>query len=312
MFFLAFFACVEPGKKTLPDEPGVQSNTNDSLSLPAEEVVEKAIPKNYLRVNRDVYGRDYFEYMDSLATALDSVLLYEVDEYMLVHANPWVLDTLVNQDYYLRMEKGEFVKDQKALVVLHRGDSLEIPSPAKADSISAMLRSVTIDVNIPEYTLRILLGDSVLHRVPVRIGKNKSAYLAMAGREINLQTPVGEGEIIRIERDPWYINPVDNKRYKSTRRDDGRYTELPKIPFLEPTIDGRRQGSLLHPTTNLSTLEKAVSNGCVGMREADAWRVYYYAPIGTRVVFRYDLEGLGETGDPVTFRDVYGWKGKRK
>jgi len=259
----------------------------------------------FYALKRDVRTRDYFAFMDSLVKALDSTLAYPVDEYILVHANPRILDTLMQQDYYLRSERGEFVEDPNALIVLHRGDSLEIPSQAKCDSIVRFLRSLRIDVNIPEFTLRILRGDTLLHRCAVRIGKNKRAFLAMAGREIDLRTPIGEGEIIRIERDPWYINPVDNKRYKSTRRDDGRYTQLPRIPFLEPTIAGLRQGSLLHPTTNLSTLGKAISNGCVGMRESDAWKLYYYAPLGTKVVFRYDLEGVGEHGETRELRDIY-------
>jgi L,D-transpeptidase ErfK/SrfK len=76
-----------------------------------------------------------------------------------------------------------------------------------------------------------------------------------------------------------------------------------------PEINGIRSGALIHPTTNLSTLGKAVSNGCVGLSEADAWLVYYYAPLGTQVRFRYDLEVHDKAGKIIILRDIYDQKG---
>jgi L,D-transpeptidase ErfK/SrfK len=302
---LLFSSCTEQDSPSVAGEPLPESVPRDSASAQDMITEELPPPKTYYQVARDVHTRDYFSYMDSLAQELDSTYDYELSEYILVHANRRILDTLMAQDYYYRKAQGIVVEDPNALLVLQRGDSLEIPSRALSDSIQNMLNRIYIDVNIPEYTLRIMQGDSILHRCLVRIGKNKRAYLAMAGREIDLRTPIGEGEIIRVEKDPWYINPVDNKRYKKTQRDDGQYTQLPRIPFLEPMIAGLRQGALLHPTTNLSTLGKAISNGCVGMRESDAWMLYYHAPLGTKVVFRYDLEGIRENGDTLRLKDVY-------
>ncbi len=143
------------------------------------------------------------------------------------------------------------------------------------------------------------------YKFPVRVGQNRKRYLAMAGREVSLKTPIGEGEIMRIVRDAAYINPVDNKRYYGTNRDDKVYTKLPLIPWLEPTIDGRRQGSLIHPTTNEATLGKPYSNACVGTPEGAAWYIYYYAPLGTKVRFRYDLDIVNEAGDSIRLNDIY-------
>lgn len=132
----------------------------------------------------------------------------------------------------------------------------------------------------------------------------------MAGREISLRTPIGEGEIVRIEKNPTFINPSNNHRYYATRRDDGMYTKLPLIPWLEPSIGGVRPGALIHPTTNPETLGKAYSNGCVGTPEGAAWRIYYYAPLGTKVRFRYDLDIVTEAGDTLHLEDIYNLKGK--
>ena len=120
-----------------------------------------------------------------------------------------------------------------------------------------------------------------------------------------MRTMPGIGEIVRVNKDPIYMNPVDNKRYETTGRDDGKRTGLPAIPWLEPSINGIKIGQLIHPTTNLATLEKASSNGCIGLRESDAWIVYYYAPLGTKVVIKYELRGKNDAGETIEFENIY-------
>ena len=276
----------------------------DTLQVPSET----ATPQRSIIIENDIPMRHYFEAMDSICTSVDSVYNVSINEYELVHANPWIIDTLMAQDYYIAKSRGVIIDNQKEQVALHAGVALRIPTQAATDSIRQMLRTIIIDVNIPEYTLRIVAPDTVLHECPVRVGKNERKYLALANHEVNLRTPIGEGSIIRIERNPLYINPVDGKRYKRSRRDDGHFTYLPRIPFLEPEINRIRSGALIHPTTNLSTLGKAVSNGCVGLSEADAWLVYYYAPLGTPVRFRYDLEVPDKAGKTILLRDIYDQK----
>ena len=283
----------------------VELTCADSLQISSES----ATPQRSIIIENDISMRHYFEAMDSICTSVDSVYNVSVNEYELVHTNPWIIDTLRAQDYYIAMSRGVIIDNQKEQLALHAGDALRIPTQAAVDSIRKMLHTIVIDVNIPEYTLRIVAPDTVLHECPVRVGKNERKYLALANHEVILRTPIGEGSIIRIERNPLYINPVDGKRYKRTRRDDGRYTQLPRIPFLEPEINRIRSGALIHPTTNLSTLGKAVSNGCVGLSEADAWLVYYYAPLGTSVRFRYDLEVLDKAGKTILLRDIYDQNG---
>jgi L,D-transpeptidase ErfK/SrfK len=180
-----------------------------------------------------------------------------------------------------------------------------VPDSMEVQAIRSKLKGVMIELNIPEFALRIWQNDSLIHACPVRVGKDERKYLALARHEVNLRTPIGDGHIVRIERNPLYINPVDGHRYKTTRRDDGRYTQLPRIPFLEPEINGIRSGALIHPTTNRSTLGKAVSNGCVGLSEADAWMVYYHAPLGARVRFRYELVVTDSSGQLRTLDDIY-------
>lgn len=262
-------------------------------------------------VERDIPVRKYFKWMDSLVQVYDTLLPYQLSEHLIAHANPWLIDTLAATDYYVQMERGNFVYDQTLMTVLQAGDSLGIPDSLLGSQLLAKLATTTIDVNIPEFTLRIIESGDTLYRFPVRVGQNKKKYLAMAGREVDLKTSTGTGTIMRINRYPRWINPSDNKPYEVTRRDDDRVTTCPQIPWLEPEIGQLRQGQLIHPTTNPKTLGKAYSNGCIGTREADAWRVYYHAPLGTAVVFRYDLDVMGPDGEMIQLKDIYNKKKRR-
>jgi L,D-transpeptidase ErfK/SrfK len=248
---------------------------------------------------------DYFNAIDSLCRFIDSSYGVSLNEYEFIRANPVILDSLRSQDYYEAKERGVLILNQQDCLVIHSGQQLSVPDSNQLLRIRLFLKQIRLDVNVPEYTLRIWCGDSLIHRCIVRVGRNERKFLALAGREVDLKTPIGKGRIVRIERDPLYINPVNGERYYRTRRDDGRYTMLPRIPFLEPEINGIRSGALLHPTTNKSTLGKAISNGCIGMSEADAWTLYYHAPLGTPIEFRYDLNVIDENGNSKKLDNIY-------
>lgn len=282
----------------------------DTLTTHKEEPVLPALPKPKLRIAitipRNITVTHYFPFMDSLIFHYDSLLNYPLTEHVLVLQNPWIIDTLRSFDYYLSIARGRFIENQREMVVLHRGDTLFLPTENEAFQLIDRLSHTLIDVNIPEYKLRIFIYDTIAYTFPVRVGRNEHRFLQTVGREVNLQTPIGDGIIVRIARDPYFVNPTNGHVYYMTRRDDGRYTRMPRIPWLEPMLNGQRPGSLIHPTTNPVTLEKAYSNGCVGTPEGDAWIIYYNAPIGTKVRFRYDLTGLNEAGDTLHFADIYG------
>jgi L,D-transpeptidase ErfK/SrfK len=287
-----------------PTEPRLTSEDADTEYF-RTKVPPLAPSGTYIVVPYDVPIRFYFEYLDTLVRHLDTILHYPLSEHLLVRANPWIIDTLANTDYYHLMSRGIFEEDPESLLALQQGDSLYIPDSLQAMALYDRMASTRIEVNIPEFALRIYEGECLIHTFPVRVGQNKSRFLAMAGRNVDLRTRTGEGTIVRINKNPCFINPKDNKVYESTRRDDGRRTKLPRIPWIEPSLNGTRYGQLIHPTTNPATLGKAYSNGCVGMGEADMWRVYYHAPIGTKVSFRYNLTVVDEGGDTLQLKNIY-------
>jgi L,D-transpeptidase ErfK/SrfK len=285
--------------------PASSQNEPTSLISPTPSSVDPDTALFTIVVNRDIKMKAYFPFMDSVVRHYDSLVAYDLTEHLLVRANPWIIDTLSSYDYDLRMPKGQFIADQNEEVMLKNGDTILVPNDTVAAQLQNDFQHTILDVNIPEYKLRIFQGDTVLHTFSVRVGRNEEKFLGMAGRIVSLRTPIGEGEIVRIEKNPTYMNPVDGEKYFATHRDDGKLTKLPQIPFLEPSINGQRPGSLIHPTTNPHTLGKAYSNGCVGTRESAAWVIYYYAPVGTKVRFRYDLDMVDEAGDTLVFKDIY-------
>lgn len=301
---VAFNAC----KNSTADEPRAPFAATDTLPLTTDSKVDPPLYLYQYVVKEAVPVRKYFSFMERLVQKYDSLTPYALTEHLLVQANPWIIDTLAATDYYIQKEKGLFVFDQQSLDVFNVGDTLNIPTEAVALRLAERQATTVLDLNIPEYRMRIVQAGDTVFSCMVRVGRNERKYLAMADRVVDLRTTPGSGKIVRINTNPRYINPADNKPYQQTTRDDGRRTLLPRIPWLEPELDGHRYGHMIHPTTNPETLGRAYSNGCVGTSEADAWRLYYYAPLGTKVVFRYDLKIKDSKGDTIELKDIYHWR----
>ncbi len=292
--------------KTISEQKSSEEIKNITESDGAVEAsTSLTIIQTFHPIKTTVTAGAYFDFMDNLLAHLDTTYAHELDEYTVMRSNPWLMERLANTDYYVTAKKGEFIEDAKLIDILSPGDSLLIPNEEQVNELLERMANTTIEVNIPEFKLWIKEGDAILHEADIRVGKNTKRYLAMAGRDVDLRTRPGEGSITRIARDPAYINPRNNKRYKVTKRDDGKTTKMPRIPWLEPTINGQRYGQLIHPTTNIGTLGKAYSNGCVGTSEEIAWYIYFHAPLGTKVLFRYELEVINEQGDTIILKDIY-------
>ena len=308
IFNLPFSGCVNSKKEySHSDKSTIIENEFvlvDSVKQ-AETVVKDAFNSIQIQVDRDVPIRSYFKWMDSIVSLHNDTHHYTIDEYEIVHFNPWIIDTLANTDYYYLMDKGIFNEDSQSLIALKKGQVLRIPDSLQTQVLKAQLSKTHLEMNIPEFKLQIIQDGRELYNFPVRVGRNDKVYMAMAKREVDMRTMPGKGEIVRVNKNPAFINPQNNLRYYTTKRDDGNRTALPAIPWLEPAIEGRRIGQLIHPTTNLETLGKAISNGCIGLRESDAWVVYYYAPVGTKVHFKYELERVNNKGETLRFKNIY-------
>ena len=270
-----------------------------------EETIEYS-PKT-VQVERDIPIKHYFEYVDSIVGEYYNYSSKRLTEHVLVRFNPWIIDTLANTDYYKLIERDSFVYNQKEMIVLKKGSQLFIPDSLQVNSFINRFSKTLIDVNIPEYKLRIYEDSIQLYEFDVRVGRNQKKYLKFGDRITDLRTKTGTGSIVAHVCNPDYYNPSDGHRYYVTRRDDEKITSLPQIPFIETEINGIRNGQLIHPTTNPATLNKAYSNGCIGTKESDAWIIYYHAPIGTKINIRYNLRVKDSLGNTITLKDIYGY-----
>ena len=285
-----------------------QENNNNNVqqnTLKKDTVVAEKTWLFAALVPEQVLLKNYVKFMDSIVHKYDSLVPYTLTEHIIVRNNPWIIDSLEKTDYYYLKEKGVFVYDQKELMILKPGDTLYIPTDTVAKAILAKQSQTLIDINIPEFKLRIIEGTDTLYTLPVRVGQNKKAYWSVDDKTMNLKTRIGKGKIVEVYFKKGSVDPQSGKQMITTKRDDGKKTLMPLSPWIEPEIRGERFGQLIHPTTNLETLGKAYSNGCIGTREGDIWRIYYYAPVGTPVELRYDVWVTDSSGKKIKLKDVY-------
>jgi len=290
-------------------EPCYPKNNLLLISLETTNVDSRVLKpdslSNSIIITRNITIENYFQFLDSLVSKYDSLTPYNLTEHLLVRANPWIINNLQNTDYYRMKAQDSFVYDQKKMIVLPKGESIIIPELTSAEKILNSFKNTTIDINIPEFKLRIYENHEMLYEFPIRVGKNEKKYLEMSGRIQDLRTKTGVGKIVKHIRNPRYVNPVNNHEYFVTKRDDEVVTKLPQIPFMETELNGQRYGQLIHPTTNPITLGKPASNGCIGTKEADAWVIYYYSPINTKITIRYDLTISDVNGEKIILEDIY-------
>lgn len=303
ILILGIGASIPPTIGLNKSQIGIQTTYKE----PSPDSIKKIVAGSRIPITRNINISQYFDYMDSLVNVYDSLVPYSLSEHLLVHANPWIIETLANTDYYRMKARDSFVYDQRKLLVLRLSDSILIPDPLSAVTILDNFKETHLDINIPEFKLRIYQDTTLLFTFPIRVGKNAKKYLAMADKTTDLRTKRGSGRIIRHEKDPDFYNPVNHERFFTTKRDDNKTTLMPQIPWIETEINGIRNGQMIHPTTNPETLGKASSNGCIGTRESDAWIIYYYAPLETAITIRYHLEFTNGKGDKVKLNDVYGY-----
>jgi L,D-transpeptidase ErfK/SrfK len=135
--------------------PSATEPALNELSHPTDtnnNITVKEPQPEYVVINKNVTMKNYFSFIDSISkTHLDSTITLR--DYVLVRANPWIIDTLRNLDYYHQKARGFFIYDQSQQLIFQRGDSLLIPDPPTIRSITEKLKSTRIDINIPQYKL---------------------------------------------------------------------------------------------------------------------------------------------------------------
>ena len=174
-------------------EPVSEADRKETFHLPGDTAVipgadKKDLAENqkefsekpYIIVDRDIQVRNYFSFIDSCVARLNKSVNYELNEHLLVRNNRWMIDTLASFDYYKRMERGEFIYDMREKFVLCSGDTLWAPDEKMAKELTGTFENTLIDLNIPEFRLRIFEYGMKKYEFTVRVGRNERKYLELA------------------------------------------------------------------------------------------------------------------------------------
>lgn len=175
------------------------------------------------------------------------------------------------------------------VLVLSGVAGAEPTAPVRAPVVfSPPAQGPALVINIPSFTLTYFCDGKEVKRYPVAVGKPSAP------------TPVGSFRIISKVVNPTWYPPFGGR---------------PVPPGLANPLGRRWLGFLpsgygVHGNNNPSSIGKAVSLGCVRMRNEDVEELFPLIPVGTPLMITYETLGL-ET-DPMTgqiclvfYPDVY-------
>lgn len=153
---------------------------------------------------------------------------------------------------------------------------------------SPVLAKPEVVLNIPEYTLRLVDGNSVLKEYEVAVGTDIEP------------TPTGNFAVFFMEKNPtWY--PAS-----------GFVDKTPVPPGPDNPLGSRwiefAPGFGIHGTHKVWTVDYPISGGCVRMYNPDVEELYERVEIGTPVRIIYETITLVEQKDGLyvrIFADIY-------
>ncbi|MBK9016639.1 MAG: L,D-transpeptidase [Saprospiraceae bacterium] len=163
------FSCQNKAETHAQIEVEPVAATQDTLPTPPPPPFDTVV------LTYDVTIGCLFDFLDTLVKRYDTLAPYPVSEHLLVRANPWLIDSLENTDYYRLKERGIFNYDNRSLVVMQEGDTLFIPNEADALELLTKMDSTVIDINIPEFKLRIVENGDTIYTFPCESGRTASA-----------------------------------------------------------------------------------------------------------------------------------------
>ena len=88
-------------------------NLNTSSDISINIGLIKSTALSSLVIEKPVTIENYFQFLDSIVQKYDSLTSYNLNEHLLVRANPWIIENLKNTDYYILKAKDSFVYNQK-------------------------------------------------------------------------------------------------------------------------------------------------------------------------------------------------------
>ncbi|MCK5684876.1 L,D-transpeptidase [bacterium] len=162
-----------------------------------------------------------------------------------------------------------------------------------------------IVINIPSYEL-FLHNQGVISKYNIRIGKQSKP------------TDIGNGVIVKKISNPVFRYTIGENTgeiiTKSRIYDtpNGKLLKVIPMPYermrsLEPMINGKRNGQMIHSTTNSETIGFAWSSGCIGLTIKDMLELYPKIILYTKIAIKYEV--IKYTGKAIIlYQDIYNLK----
>lgn len=154
------------------------------------------------------------------------------------------------------------------------------PLVSAAEQNQSQNNSKIIVVEIKKKVLKLVESGEVLKEYRVRVGKKATP------------TPLGEGYIFK-KRDGAIFRYQDppNKgkiiRYSALSNGKTIKIDYKKMKALGFRIKGHKTDKYsIHSITDYSTIGKAVSNGCIGMKIEDMLELYSITEKGTKIIIK--------------------------
>ncbi|HEX6059648.1 MAG TPA: L,D-transpeptidase [Gemmatimonadaceae bacterium] len=122
-------------------------------------------------------------------------------------------------------------------------------APAAAQAVEGEL---VLRLNIPAFRLDASVGGSLVLTVPVAVGERRYA------------TPVGDFTVERVVWNPWWIPPASAWARDDTVTPPGPENPMGKVKLL------MRDAYYMHGTPYPVSIGRALSHGCIRMRNEDA------------------------------------------
>lgn len=165
-----------------------------------------------------------------------------------------------------------------------------------------------IEINVPAFTLYLYEGEELLATYPVAVGRPVSVF---PNRTVVSETPAGTFVIATKVVAPTWYPPLWLKRERGWPSDykvaPGPYNPLGSrwLGIQRPGVSGYG----IHGTNDPDSIGRAVTLGCIRLRNEDAEELYDLVEVGTPVSIVQEPAGAGAVewlpGEPVT-EVVYG------
>lgn len=138
-------------------------------------------------------------------------------------------------------------------------------SPPAETSVAPVDQTVRLEIHLSRRQVVLYRGTTQVKQYPIAVGRQ------------GWETPTGNFEVIHVEQNPTWINPLTDERIP------GGNSANPLGSYWIGFWTNGRNWIGFHGTPNPESVGRAVSHGCIRMYNEDIEELFYQVSIGTPV-----------------------------